>query len=183
MLSPLQAQKLTRYFRVYDVDDDGAIGRRDFERVLENLKVLHGMDDETPGWRSVRDAYLGRWEAVRRSADTDEDGGVDLSEWLAYWDHLLADDRRYESEVTDVVQRLYALFDTDESGRIDVDEFCNFYGALGLRAELARGVFGALDRNGDGVVSRAELTEMAHQFYRSDDPAAPGNVLYGPLEG
>ena len=182
MLSPLQIQKLTRYFRVYDVDDDGSIGKADFERVLENLRALHDLRDGAPRWAALRQAYLHRWEAVRTSADVDEDGGVDLGEWLDYWDALLADGDRYDAEVSGLVDRLHALFDTDESGRIDVDEFCNFYGAFGLRAEVAREVFDGLDGNGDGTVSRAELTEMAHQFYRSDDPAAPGNRLYGPLE-
>ena len=107
---------------------------------------------------------------------------MDLDEWLAYWDDLIGDDERYAAEVSGLVDRLYALFDTDESGRIDADEFCNFYGAYGLRADTARAVFDGLDADGDGTVSRAELSRMAHQFYRSDDPAAPGNGLYGPLE-
>lgn len=182
MLTPLHAQKLTRYFRVYDVDDDGAIGRRDFERVLENLRTLHGVDESAHRWAALRQAYLDRWEGLRRSADTDEDGGVDLREWLAWWAALLADDSRYEAEVSGLVDRLYALFDTDENGVIEVAEFCDFYGAFGLSAELAREVFQALDSDGDGAITRSELTWVAHQFYRSDDPSAPGNRLYGPLE-
>jgi Ca2+-binding EF-hand superfamily protein len=176
MLSPLQKQKLTRYFRVYDIDDDGTLGRPDFDRVLENLRVLHGLSDGAPRWTALRQAYLDRWEAVRRSADVDEDGGVDLTEWLAYWADLLADGARYQAEVSSLVDRLYALFDTDEDGVIGADEFCDFYGAFGLRAELAREVFHGLDRDGNGSISRSE-------FYRSDDPGAPGNQLYGSLEG
>lgn len=183
MLSLLQQQKLTRYFRVYDVDDDGAIGRRDFERVLENLRVLHGLAPEAPAFQALRQAYLVRWESMRVSADADHDGGVDLQEWLAYWDALLSDAERYESEVAGLVDRLYALFDTDESGGIEAGEFCDFYGAYGLRAEMAREVFQALDTDGDGTVSRGELSGMARQFYLSDDPTAPGNHLYGPLDG
>ena len=183
MLSPLQKQKLTRYFRVYDVDDDGAIGRTDFERVLENLRVLHGLERHASRWTELRRAYLNRWEGLCRSADVDEDGGVDLDEWLEYWTSLLADGSRYLAEVSSLVDRLYALFDLDESGGVDADEFCNFYGAFGLRAALAREVFRDLDRDGDGSISRGELTEMAHQFYRSHDPDSPGNRLYGPLEG
>ena len=183
MLSPLQEQKLTRYFRVYDVDDDGVIGIRDFERVLENLRALHGVGSAATPLGELRAAYLNRWEAMRRSADTDADGGVDLGEWLAYWDGVLSDDARYDAEIAGLVDRLYALFDTDESGSIEVDEFVNFYAAYGLRAALARHVFEGLDGNGDGAVSRAELAEAAHQFYRSDDPATPGNELYGSLEG
>ncbi len=182
MLSPFQKQKLTRYFTVYDVNDDGAIGVVDFERVLENLRYLHRLDADAPHLTGLRSAYVKRWEAVRQSADTDHDGAVDLTEWLAYWDGVLSDEDRYETEVTALVDRLYVLFDTDEDGVIEADEFANFYGAYGLSAALSRQVFMDLDVDGDGAISRAELTEMAHQFYRSDDPDAPGNRLYGPLE-
>ncbi|MBT8335221.1 MAG: EF-hand domain-containing protein [Gemmatimonadetes bacterium] len=182
MLSALQTRKLTRYFRVYDVDDDGVVGVRDFERVLENLRVLHGVADDTPALARLRQAYVVRWDAVRRSADADADGGVDLQEWLAYWDDVLASEDRYAAEVAGLVDRLYSLFDTDDSGRIDVDEFCNFHGAYGLHAETSRRVFHALDQDGDGAITRDELTAAAHDFYRSDDPAAPGTDLYGPIE-
>lgn len=182
MLSPLQKKKLARYFRVYDVNDDGAIAPQDFERVLENLRILHGLADGAPQVARLRDAYVARWEAMRATADADRDGGVSLDEWLAYWDDVLSDDDRYEAEVASLVSRLYALFDTDESGVIEADEFCNFYGAYGLSAALSRQVFMDLDADGDGSISRDELHDMAHQFYTSDDPDAPGNRLYGPLD-
>jgi len=44
MLTDLQTKKLTRYFQVYDIDDDGAIEASDFERIVENVRVLHGED-------------------------------------------------------------------------------------------------------------------------------------------
>ena len=183
MLSTLQRQKLTRYFRVYDVDEDGSIGRMDFERVLENLRVLHRLGQRSAGWSALREAYLKRWEGIRQSADVDEDGSVDLQEWLDYFDEVLGDDSRYQEEVSGLVDRLFGLFDYDESGRIDVDEFCNFYGCYGLKAQMAREAFHELDQDDDGVISRAELTRMAEQFYRSDHASAPGNLLYGPLDG
>ena len=40
MLTDLQTKKLTRYFQVYDIDDDGAIEASDFERIVENGVVV-----------------------------------------------------------------------------------------------------------------------------------------------
>ena len=57
----------------------------------------------------------------------------------------------------------------------------NFYGVFGLGSNLARSVFVELDANSDGVISREELLEISRQFYRSDDPASPGNLLFGPF--
>ncbi|MCG6956955.1 MAG: hypothetical protein LJF04_13275 [Gemmatimonadetes bacterium] len=180
MLSDLQKKKLTRYFRVYDVDDDGCIALQDFERVVENVRMLHGLGENSPRHRALKEGYLHRWEALRKSADVDHDGGVDLDEWLGYWDEVLSDEARYEAEVAAVTDRLIDIFDDDGDGMLGADEFCNFYGVYGLKSTLARQVFMDLDLDGDGVVTRGELLEMAHQFYRSDDPAARGNQLFGP---
>jgi len=180
MLTDLQRQKLTRYFRVYDVDDDGTISLRDFERVVENVRALHGVDESSQVHGGLRDGYLRRWSALAASADKDQDGNVDLDEWLSYWEDVLDDDARYEVEIVSVTQRLFEVFDTDEDGVLGADEFCNFYGVYGLKSALARQVFMDLDEDGDGQVTRMELMVMAHQFYRSDDPDAPGNRLFGP---
>jgi Ca2+-binding EF-hand superfamily protein len=180
MLSDLQTRKLTRYFAVYDVDDNGSIARPDFERVVENVRMLHGVSGESAAYRALRDGYMRHWDALRGSADVDHDGEVDLDEWLGYWDAVLADDARYHAEVASVADRLFEIFDHDDDGVLGADEFCNFYGVHGLNSALARQVFLDLDADGDGRVTRTELMDMAHEFYRGDDPDAPANRLFGP---
>jgi juvenile hormone diol kinase len=182
MLTDLQTAKLTRYFHLYDVDDDGRIARPDFERVVENVRHLHGAREESIAHRGLREGYLGRWRALAASADVDQDGGVDLSEWLTYWDEVLADETRYWAEVASVASLLFEAFDTDEDGVLGADEFVNFYAVYGLKSAMARQVFLDLDADGDGQVTLEELVDMAHEFYRGDDPDAAGNRLFGPLD-
>jgi len=179
MLAEFQKKKLTRYFRVYDVDDNGTISLADFERVVENVRALYGADERSTIHRELRDGFLQRWSALVASADKDSDGRVDLSEWLEYWEGVLQDDVRYETEVAAVTERLFQVFDTDEDGVLGADEFCNFFGVYGLSSAMARQVFTGLDQDGDGRVTRRELMGMAHQFYRGSDPDAPGNRLFG----
>ena len=181
MLIPLQQQKLTHYFRLYDVDDDGRIARADFERVAENVRALHLAGEKSPRHRAIRDGFLRRWDTLRASADADDDGTVDLLEWLRHWDVVLGDDARFLEEVAGLADRLFELFDTDEDGVLGADEFCNFFGIYGLKAAMARLVFLDLDADGDGAVTRQELMVMVHDFYRGNDPGAPGNRLFGPL--
>ena len=180
MLSELQKRKLTRYFRVYDVDNDGRVGPQDFERVLENLRALHGLDADSAAFAELRSGFLGYWDTLRWWADRDGDGGLDVAEWLKHWDELLGRDQRYEDEVASLLARVFSLFDTDADGLLGPDEFTAFYGAYGLDAALARAVFGDLDADGDGVISRDELERITHEFYRGKDPDARGNRLYGP---
>jgi Ca2+-binding EF-hand superfamily protein len=182
MLTPLQRMKLTRYFKVYDVDDDGRVGLRDFERVLENVRVLHGLAEGSPRDQILKDAFLQRWDALRDSADTNRDGGVDLTEWLEYWGVVIENDDRYDSEVASIASLLFGLFDTDGDGVIGPDEFCDYYNVYGLSAALARQVFLGLDADCDGAMSLLELMDMVHQFFRGNDRDAPGNRLFGPYE-
>jgi len=182
VLTELQQKKLTRYFRVYDIDDDGRIGPADFERVIENVRMLHGLGAQSAGLAALRVGYSNRWDAVQASADVDGDGGIDLQEWLDYWGEVLADDARYEKEVATLEARFFELFDTDADGVIGPDEFCNFFSCYGLSAAMARQIFMDLDANGDGVVSHEELMEMAREFFRGNDPHAAGNHLFGPLD-
>ena len=74
-------------------------------------------------------------------------------------------------ENDDIVFATNGVMNRIQKGLIDPETGDGFHGIIGF------------DGNGDGAVSRAELTEMAHQFYRSDDPGDPGNHLYGPLVG
>ena len=177
MLSDLQTKKLTRYFQVYDIDDDGRIERSDFERIVENVKLLHG-----DGARSdqLRTAYLNRWERLRSSADVDGDRGVDIDEWLAYWQLALEDDDRFEAEAQSITDRLFSAFDVDEDEAIGRSEFADFYGVFGLSVSLAETVFETLDTNEDGAITRDELLSHSRDFYRGSDVEAAGNVLFGP---
>jgi Ca2+-binding EF-hand superfamily protein len=177
MLSDLQIKKLTRYFHVYDIDDDGRIAATDFERIVENVKMLHGAPDGAPG---LRDVYVNLWERIR-GADGDGDGTIDLDEWLAYWQLALEDDTRYEAEVEELTERVFRIFDLDEDDEIGPSEFADFYGVFGLAVSLSEAVFSSLDENGDGVLTRAELQEIGREFFGRDDAEAKGNLLFGPF--
>ncbi len=181
MLSDLQTQKLTRYFQVYDIDDDGRIDSADFDRIVHNVMILHWADEGTALTDALRAAYARFWDGLRKAADGDGDGEVSLDEWLAYWQLTLEDDRRYEEEVHHLTDRLFRVFDLDEDDTIGAAEFMDFFGVFGLPVDLAESVFVELDANGDGVISREELLAVAREFYRSDDPEAPGNLLFGPV--
>ncbi|MFI1652501.1 hypothetical protein ACH4XT_36995 [Streptomyces avidinii] len=46
-----------------------------------------------------------------------------------------------------------------------------------------RGMFAAFDADGDGHLSRERFALLWRQFWISDDPADPGNVLCGRIPG
>jgi Ca2+-binding EF-hand superfamily protein len=140
--------------------------------------MLHGVDGRGPD--ALRDAYTTLWDRIRSGADSDGDHGVDLDEWLGYWQRALEDDDRFEEEVQAITDRLFRIFDLDDDDSIGSSEFADFYGVFGLAVSLADAVFARLDVDDDGVITRDELLEMSRQFYRGDDVEDPGNLLFGP---
>jgi Ca2+-binding EF-hand superfamily protein len=178
MLSDLQTRKLTRYFHVYDIDDDGRIEASDFARIVENVRVLHGEEDGAVD--GIHGAYRKLWDRISEAADADGDRGIDLDEWLAYWQVALEDDARYEDEVEALTERLFAVFDMDDDDSIGPAEFADFYGMFGLPVSLAETVFAELDQDQDGRVTRDELRAAGRAFFRSDDVEEAGNLLFGP---
>ena len=111
MLSDLQEKKLTRYFQVYDIDDDGQIAASDFARVIDNVRILRGASESSPASNGLRSVFMSFWTALSDSADSDRDGGIDLDEWLAYGQVALDDDARYEAEVEAITDHLFTVFD------------------------------------------------------------------------
>ena len=69
MLSELQEKKLTRYFQVYDIDDDGEIAAADFERVIENVRILRGAPVGSFADHGLRYAFMAFWGALISSAE------------------------------------------------------------------------------------------------------------------
>lgn len=143
------------------------------------MRILRGASKNSPAGNGLRSTFMSFWAALSDSADSDRDGGIDLDEWLAYWQVELEDDARYEAEVEAITDYLFTVFDTDEDAQIGPDELRDFYGVFGLASNLARGVFVELNANSDGIISREELLEICRQFYRGDDLGSARNMLFG----
>jgi hypothetical protein len=73
MLTDLQAKKLTRYFQIYDINDDGRIESSDFERVIENVRVLRGASEHSPEGEIGPDELL---EIGRQFYSSDDPGSA-----------------------------------------------------------------------------------------------------------
>ena len=113
MLSDLQTKKLTRYFQVYDMDDDGRIEASDFERVVENVKILRGEGDQQRQheylyWEfyekgSKQALRFGPWKAIRKPLFT---GEIELY----HVESDIAEERNVATENPEVIARAEEYF-------------------------------------------------------------------------
>lgn len=181
MLNALVRRKLTRMFRLFDQDRDGALRREDYERISGNLlRVLQIPRGSTLG-DEVLQWYVVEWGELQADADRDADGRVTSSVWLSYRARQLAGPDAFEVMVRPYIEVIATHLDGDGDGvitREDIWRYLSLYGMPDADREvsLARAV-----PPGARGVTRAELLALARQFYFSDDEATPGSWFLGPF--
>lgn len=178
MLTEVQTRKWTRLFNVYDTNGNGTIERDDLEQNFNNVAAAGNVTPGTPEYEAMHARFVENWEKMQKETDLNKDGKTELKEWLEYIDRQLQKPSNYQV-ILAMVGRMFDLFDLNGNGVISMEEYKTFYRCWRMPEELAEEVFPKLDLNGDGVISKDEFLELVGQFHLSDDPDAPGNLLFG----
>ncbi|MFD0306179.1 MULTISPECIES: EF-hand domain-containing protein [Streptomyces] len=177
MASAFQERKLTEMFAAFDADGDGRLREEDFRALVARWSELPGVGAGTELRARVEALLMGWWAALLEVGDTDGDGAVDLGELLLLVDRLPA----MVADVTATAETVFDAVDADGDGRISPEEHRHLVETWNGRSVNMTGVFELLDLNGDGYLSREEFALLWRQFWISDDPAEPGNLLCGRL--
>ncbi|MFL7794197.1 MAG: EF-hand domain-containing protein [Anaerolineae bacterium] len=180
MLTNLQKRKLTRFFNVWDTDDDGAITTKDPEQVAQNLAKLQGLKPGSPEHEGFYSGLMSYQNDFLKAVDMDESGRVTLEEWLAYHEEMLQDEKRFEGTVLMVIEVMFALMDRNGDGKITLEEYEECMKALRIE-DFAEKALQKLDLNGNGTLSKEEVLKLTREFFYSDDPKARGNWALGPF--
>ncbi|MEQ9405836.1 MAG: EF-hand domain-containing protein [Cyclobacteriaceae bacterium] len=180
MLSELQTNKLERFFYILDFDRNGIIEEADFLAIAENLCVLWGVREESAEYVKVMNSFAEDWKSFNHFVNND-DG-------KANWDHLVefadkmivnGDPEMFASYVDGFTGEVFDNFDSDRDGYISLNEFIDLFVAYRIEVRFAAKAFRKIDLNHDDLISRGELISAVKEFFRSDDPEAPGNWLFG----
>lgn len=181
MLSDLHARKATYYFTLIDEDGNGIIEVNDFALRAQRLVEMHEVTDE--GTReALRHQVLAWWDHVCKIADFDGDARVTLPEWKAYWNSVQRGVEREDNTLETLHQAARSTFrvvNQTGTGRVTEAEYHDWLAVWGVQEY--GDAFGQLDRGGKGFLTEEDVVVAVQEFYLSDDPAAPGNALYGPL--
>jgi Ca2+-binding EF-hand superfamily protein len=184
MIGTLQRHKASHYFDLIDEDDNGFIEVHDFEMRAERLAEARGLTD-ADAREALRDRVMTWWEHLCAIADFDDDARVTREEWETYWESIQAgvnqggdgDNKTLQSLVR-AARGTFEAINTDD-GPITEEEYVEWLAAWGVAESDA--AFDRLDRDDSGALTEENLVEAVKEFYLSNDPDAPGNVLYGKL--
>jgi Ca2+-binding EF-hand superfamily protein len=186
MLDPLKRQKSHHYFDLIDHDEDGYIEAQDFEIQADRLADERDLSDADR--EALREQMQGWWRQLCATADVNDDNRISRSEWEDFWTAIQAAvEEGSEAETAQMIESLersaqvtFRTIDASNSGEITESEYGEWLTAWG--AEGPAEAFEALDRDDSGTLSEADLVEATTEFYLSDDPEAPGTLLYGTMQ-
>lgn len=182
MLRDLHERKAAYYFQLIDEDGNGLIEVSDFALRAQRLAEAQALTDEEER-AGMREQVLAWWEHICTVADFDGDARVSLPEWKAYWGSIQRGVEQGEIGTLETLERAargtFRAIDRGDTGRISEAEYADWLAAWG--ADGSAEAFAQLDRGKKGFLTEADLIVAVQEFYLSDDPAAPGNALYGPL--
>jgi Ca2+-binding EF-hand superfamily protein len=165
-----------------DTDGDGNVREEDLLSLAAKLSEAFAAN--APGTVAhLQNTFAALWETDLKKMDSDHNGTIDRDEWRAGIRHAVATDRDgFLDRMGAMVQAWLDMCDTDGDGNISRDEYITMYAkTLGLSPEHLDEAFTALDTNGSGTLSRAEIRTAVEEYYTSEENDTPGNRLFGPL--
>jgi Ca2+-binding EF-hand superfamily protein len=182
MLSELQAAKLDRRFELLDSDGDGYITADDYDAAAANVCNAFGVSDLDPHFERIQLSYLRLWERLTRRMDPQHTGRISRDKYIASCAELIVEaEDGYERNLRPIADAIFDAIDADGNDELDLDELTAWFNAYGVCSDDAERVFRVLDRDENEKLDRGEVNAAIREFYIGDDPAAPGNKLFGPL--
>jgi Ca2+-binding EF-hand superfamily protein len=176
MASDFQRRKVAGVVDAMDVDRDGFLEEQDFEALTERWVDIRGWKPGSADYDRMRSIMMGWWATLLAASDQDRDDKVSLDEVLLVVDRLHAMD----AEVMGTADSMFDAIDENGDGLIAIEEHKQVVKAWKGSDAGVDEVFPRLDRDGYGYLSRAEFRELWADFWRGDDPASPGQWVFGP---
>ena len=179
-LTSLQIRKLTRRFHLLDTNGDGLIEEADYEAVVQRLAGVSNLAPGSRKFEAMRIGYVNLWFRLQEQTDTTQAMAVTLDDFLRAAVQLVAVGDVYARQIEPLANALLDVFDADQDGQLNAEEWANWFMALGVTRGDTAATFRRIDHNRDGHITRAEVLGAIEEFYHGNNPDAPGTWLFGP---
>lgn len=184
MLTEFQETKLRIFFDLLDHDRNGFVEKDDFLSIGENLRMILMLKEKDNEHLRIIKICQKAWEDIYAYVDQNRDQRASIHEWLMYANERIVNCRKleYDNSVNMVVDYIFNLFDRNHDNSISIQEYLNLFMTFRLEARHSAKAFIRLDRNEDNLISKEEFYTGTEEFFRSNNPKARGNWLFGPWE-
>jgi Ca2+-binding EF-hand superfamily protein len=184
MASEFQIKKYRHMFDAFDTTSDGSFDQNDTMQVVAKMAELRGIAADSPQYTKLRGDYESWWQMLGAQLDADHDGRVTQEEFVSFWvvfaDHAQAGNEALASLLIASGEMNFDLLDSNSDGEISLEEYTDWLKAQNIDTDY-EACFGSLDLNNDGILNRDEAGMLLRNFILSDNPEAPGNLLYGNI--
>ncbi|MEL6271305.1 MAG: EF-hand domain-containing protein, partial [Chloroflexota bacterium] len=92
---------------------------------------------------------------------------------------MLDDDDRYVEIIAPIARHIFNMLDQNENGKVSIKEWRLFARAYRIPESDVDDLFGTLDENDSGFITREEFGRMITDFFFSEQPDSPGNYIFG----
>ncbi len=182
MLSTIQTQKLTHFFKILDTDKNGILQKKDFLNVGENLCIALDIAPDTGQYYEVIRKCKKLYNIIFSHIPTQEADAITLEFWLDYFDYE-DHDVEFEVVVDDFIEltvnNVFEVFDQNHDGSITIDEYTDMFKIYGIDITHSKKGFKLLDTDSNDRISREELEVALNEFFKSSDVNAKGNWAFG----
>ena len=181
MLSALRTRKFTALFACFDFDKNGVLEKSDYEQFARNLSQAYKLEPGTAPYAAMYAETMALWEFVHNVADKDGDHRITPAEFIDAYAALTNDDATFHQLLMSYAEYIIRMGDRDHDGRLNENEYATILWCYGIADQNARAAFRHLVADGSGYLTLAAMETVFAEFFRSDDPAAAGNWMIGPM--
>ncbi|MFC7587664.1 EF-hand domain-containing protein [Nonomuraea antimicrobica] len=181
MAIDLLNHKLDRAFDHIDAGGRGVVEREDLLGLGARILVGFGESPTSVTGASLVDSFDRIWSTLSETLDRDGYFGIARPDFLSGMTAAFVTGDLYEPVFKPATVAVAELCDGDADGEIQPGEFRTMLSAFGVAYDDVDEAFDRLDRAGRGTLTVDALVLAAADYYRSDDPNAAGNWLFGPL--
>ncbi len=177
MASELQQKKWANMFNMFDVNGDGKIEQTDFDQFHSRLYEMRGIGPGDAQFDELNGRFAGFSQALQQATNSKS---ITIADWLAFFTHVAASPEIYE-RVRPISEAIFSLWDLNGDGHVSLQEYRKLCTVMRLDEKYADQIFAKLDLNQDKRITVDELITLSDEFFVGDDPDAPGNLFFGPL--
>ncbi|MEO1253300.1 MAG: EF-hand domain-containing protein [Bacteroidota bacterium] len=180
IFSEVQKSKVHHLFNVLDFDRNGQLQPSDFVNIGKKIVIQLKLGEHSRSGRMI--LLKSHRLFVQLLTDiSNPDLSMNLWDWIAFFRDQIesGEDQTLRHYIQRTSRHIFDLFDMNKDKLISREEYTNMLTIYNISHDMAIDGFEELDTNEDNFISVEEMVEGLKNFFRSNDPEARGNLIFG----